>query len=94
MQDERKLKDLLHIFLRDNGLSDKMDEMTIAQSWGEIVGYAIAQKTEKVYIKHDSLHIYLNSAALKNELRFHKEIIVDKVNQYMGKSIIKNIEIR
>lgn len=74
-------------------MTDKYDEVKIVNSWEEIVGKAIAQKTNKLFIKNHVLNLYLSSSPLKQELRYHKLVLIEKVNNFAGKEIIKDIQI-
>ncbi len=72
-------------------MGDKYEEISIVNSWEEIVGKMIAQKTSKLYIRDRVLHVNVNSAPLKNELRYHKLVLIEKVNKFAQKEIIKDI---
>jgi hypothetical protein len=75
-------------------LSAKMNEVNLSQNWEDIVGQMIARNTSKLYIHEKKLFLYLNSAALKNELRFHKKMLMDRVNDFAGKEIVKELIIK
>jgi len=38
------------------------------------------------------LYLTLDSPALKNELRYHKLVLIEKVNTFAGKEIINDIK--
>lgn len=91
MEDEKKLKDLVKSLFHSYKLGDKFDEIGVVNSWEQIAGGMIAQKTEKVYIRDKVLHLTLSSAPLKNELRYHKLVLIEKVNTFAGREMIKDI---
>jgi predicted nucleic acid-binding Zn ribbon protein len=91
MSDEKSLKDLINNFLKINKLSEKVDEVSIVQSWGDIVGKSISNRTQKITIKNQKLYLTVDSAPLKSELFYHKETIIEKVNQHAGKKIINEL---
>ena len=74
-------------------MGEKYDEVGVVNSWESIVGKQIAQKTTKVYIAKEVLHLYLSSAPLKNELNYYKAVLIEKVNTFAGKELIKDISI-
>jgi predicted nucleic acid-binding Zn ribbon protein len=91
MSDEKPLKDLLNSFLKVNKLSNGVDEISVANSWNEIVGKSIASRTQKVTIRKNTMYLKIDSAPLKNELNYHKDIIIQKVNNHLGKNLIHEI---
>jgi hypothetical protein len=93
LEEEKSLKSLLSSMLDSYRMTDKYDEVKIVNSWEEIVGKAIAQKTNKLFIKNHVLNLYLSSSPLKQELRYHKLVLIEKVNNFAGKEIIKDIQI-
>lgn len=80
--------------LDDYKLSGKYNEVNLSQHWEEIVGQMIARNTSKLYIHEKKLHIHLQVAALKNELKYHKKMLVDRVNEFIGDEAINDIVIR
>ena len=75
-------------------LSGKFNEVNISQHWEEIVGQMIARNTSKIYIHEKKLFLFLNSAALKNEMRYHKKMVIDRVNDFAGKKLINDLIIK
>jgi predicted nucleic acid-binding Zn ribbon protein len=91
LEEEKSLKDLVKSMFDSYKLGDKYDEVGVINSWEQIVGGMIAQKTEKLYIKDKVLYLTLKSAPLKNELRYHKLVLIEKVNTFAGREMIKDI---
>ena len=60
-------------------------------SWEQIVGSMIAKNTTKIFINKKVLYLTLSSPALKNELRYHKLVLIDKVNEFAKQKIINDI---
>ena len=92
--DERPLGELIRKMLDSNNLSDKMTEKKIVGQWAEIVGELIASKTDDIYVSGQSLFVKVTSAPLKEELQFHKKLIIEKVNTFAGREFILQIIIR
>ena len=74
-------------------LTGKIDELKIWNNWSEIVGSLIAQNTKKLQLKGSVLKIYVESAPLKNELIFHRSIILEKINTFFNKQVVNEIQI-
>ncbi|MDG2455930.1 MAG: DUF721 domain-containing protein [Bacteroidia bacterium] len=92
MQEEKTLKDLMKVLFKSYKQGDKFDEVRVVNSWEEVAGKMIAQKTTKLFINKQTLYLTLDSPSLKNELRYHKLVLIEKVNTFAGKEIIKDIK--
>lgn len=78
-------------FLRAYKLEKKYDETLLIHSWEKIMGTPIAKRTQKIFIKEQSMYIYLNSAPLKQQLSMEKNRIIKLLNEEAGKTVIENI---
>jgi predicted nucleic acid-binding Zn ribbon protein len=92
VEDEKSFKDLVKNLFSSYKLGDKYDEVGVINSWEQIAGKMIAQKTTKLFINNKTLYLTLSSAPLKNELRYHKLVLIEKVNTFAQKEIIKDIK--
>ena len=59
--------------------------------WPEIVGDFIAQNTKVQGIRKDTLYIYSDNSALRNELQMMMPQIVQSVNNYAGQKMIAKV---
>jgi predicted nucleic acid-binding Zn ribbon protein len=59
--------------------------------WETLMGKTIARYTEEVKLIEHTLVIKTQVAALKNELQFNKNIIIQKVNEHLGETIVKEV---
>jgi len=91
---EKPIKQVINELLDAYKLAGKMDELKISNNWAEIVGMVIAKNTSKIQLKGNTLYIYVESAPLKNELTFHRSVILQKINTFFNKEIVKEIHIR
>ncbi|MBT6236439.1 DUF721 domain-containing protein [Bacteroidia bacterium] len=92
MKEEQSIKDLMKVLFKSYKQGDKFDEVRVVNSWEEVAGKMIAQKTTKLFINKKMLYLTLDSPALKNELRYHKLVLIEKVNTFAGKEIINDIK--
>ena len=64
-----------------------------AAVWPEIVGPGINRYTFRRYVTDDgTLHVYITSSALRQELSFHKSTLIDLINKAVGSQAINSIE--
>lgn len=88
---EAPLKDLIDRFLKAYRLDGKMKEIEVLNAWSEMMGVAVANRTESLYIRNKVLHVKLSSSVMRDELANGKQIILLRVNQYAGFDIINDI---
>lgn len=94
LPEEKPIKQVINDLLDSYRISGKMDELRIVNNWSEIVGRLIAKNTLKLQLKGQSLYVYVESAPLKNELSFHRTVLVQKINAFFGKEIVREIIIK
>lgn len=81
-------------FLAENKLDRRIDETNVIKAWTSVLGNAIAQYTSSIFIKNGVLYVQLSSAVLRHELQMSREKIRQRLNEYAGKEIIKEIIFR
>ena len=82
---------VLKDYLKAIGIDDKMHEASVLAQWEDIMGSAVAKRTEKKYIKNRVLHIELNSSVMRDELMQQRSKIVEKINKVSGIDIIDEV---
>ncbi len=88
------LAEAVNDYIKEMNLGGKLSEISVINSWEEIVGKAISSRTTKIYIKNHTLYVHLNSSVVRNELLMLREALKDKLNQKAGSEIIKDIVLR
>lgn len=88
---EAPLKDLIDRFLKAYRLDGKMKEMDVLSGWKDMMGVAVANRTESLYIRNRVLHIKMSSSVMRDELAHGKQIILLRVNEYAGVKIIDDV---
>ncbi|MDG1724315.1 MAG: DUF721 domain-containing protein [Bacteroidia bacterium] len=91
MKEEKSIKDLLNSVFKSYNQGYKYEETSVINSWDQIVGSMIAKNTTKIFINKKVLYLTLSSPALKNELRYHKLVLIDKINDFAEQKIINDI---
>lgn len=79
--------------LNDAGLTTSFNEQKLCHLWAEIVGPGINRYTTRRYVDRATLHVYISSAPLKNELSFLRRRLVSQLNEAVGAHVIDNITI-
>ncbi len=81
--ESNKLSDLIPKMLQENRLQKGIDQMTVREAWLQVMGPGVANYTEEVTLKDQVLLVKLNSSALRQELEYGK----DKILQMMQESL-------
>ena len=91
---EYSIGDAIDKFLEQSRLRGSIQALQIGDVWEDIMGKTIARYTEEIRIINDTLFITTHVAPLKQELIFQKEKIKLRVNEALGKKIIKEIVVK
>ena len=88
------LAEALNDYIKEMNLGDKLNEVSVINSWEETVGKAISSRTTKIYIKDHKLFVHLSSSVVRNELLMLREALREKLNKNAGSEVIKEIILR
>lgn len=73
------------------GLTDSLNEQRASAAWADVVGPGINRYTTRRYVDRGTLHVYLSSASLKNELSFARSRLAEAINRAIGSETVKEI---
>lgn len=90
-EDGISINQALKSYLKAIGIDQKMHEASVLARWEEIMGPAVAKRTDKKYIKNRVLHIELNSSVMRDELLQQRSLIIEKFNSASGIDLIDDI---
>lgn len=90
-KNETSLGDAINRLMKAYRLDGKMNELTVINSWEELMGGAVASRTDKIVIKDEVMYLTLNSSVMRDELAHGKQVIIERVNQKAGFEMIKDV---
>ena len=91
---DKSIKDVLQEYIITNDKISKGYHMSkMDKIWRSTMGTMIAGYTRKVYYADGLLKVYLDSAPLKKELIMGKDKVIALINESLGSSVVKDIEI-
>ncbi|MEY3350350.1 MAG: hypothetical protein RIQ50_461 [Bacteroidota bacterium] len=93
MPDAISFGDALKKFLESSRMKSRMQSLTIEEHWEAIMGETIARYTDSIELRNSVLFIRTSVAALKNELAFQKDLILQRVNESMGEIAVREVVI-
>lgn len=71
----------------------KFDETALVAAWPEIIGTAIANRTQQLYVRDRKLYVKVESAVVKNELVLMRSMIISRLNEHVGQELIEELVI-
>ena len=81
--------------MRGLGLEKRLQQSQVLLLWPSIVGAEIAGHAQPVSLRNSVLVVAVDHPIWLQELsRFHKRAILDKVQQRVGKSAVRDIALR
>ena len=91
---EISIGDAIKAFLKSSRLKTGIQALQIEEIWATMMGKTIAKYTDKIQIINHTLFIHTNIGPLKQELMYQKEKIIERVNEALGESVIKEVIIK
>ncbi len=85
------VKDAMSAMLKSYNIRGKFDETNLVTAWEKIMGKAVANRTESLFIKDNVMVIKLSSAPLKHELNNSKTKVLALFEKEFGKAIVKDV---
>ncbi len=85
------LKTVIDRLLKAYRLENKYYEAGLIASWEKVLGKAIANRTDQIYIKDRKLFVRLNSASLRQELSMAKSRLVELLNEQFASAVIDEV---
>ncbi|MFQ5682443.1 MAG: DciA family protein [Candidatus Binatia bacterium] len=86
-----KLGKILETSLKRLDQSDQVVEYGVWPIWDEMVGSTIARNAQPEKIRHGTLFVKVSSPTWMQQLQYMKEMISEKLNQSLGREVVKNI---
>lgn len=87
----RSLSDILGEFSEQKKIKIPLQEARIVNLWKPLMGELINRYTEKIFVKNQVLFIQVQPSALKNELLYLQDQIIEKINKEVGEEAIKKM---
>ncbi len=85
------IKDLMNLFIKENKLEKGFQKINSKKAWVKVMGAGVANYTREVRLQNSTLIVALNSSALREELSYGKDKIIQMINEEMGSEIVKKL---
>ena len=91
LKQANSIKSIIQKMTSNKFFGDGLRKVFIKKIWLTVMGKNVSQYTENIYIKNNTLFLKINSSALKQELSYGKDKIIDNFNNEIGSDEIKKI---
>jgi hypothetical protein len=89
-----KLGDAISQIFKEEKLDEKYSIFVIRNGWEGIVGKTVAKHTTQINYAQGILFVSIDSPIVRNETAYVKETIIEKVNKFVGKRLIKELVLK
>ena len=86
-----RASEIINDLLKQENLDVALDEHRASALWPQIVGDGVNRYTIRRYVKDGVMTVHLSSASLANELMLNRASIVQRINEALGREIIRDI---
>lgn len=86
-----ELGELVDIFMRQPAYKDRLYLARIKLFWSKEMGKSIADNVQDMRLSRGKLYIRLESSVIRQELKFAKSSIIEKMNEVVGEEYITEV---
>jgi predicted nucleic acid-binding Zn ribbon protein len=87
----QSLKIAIYSMLHRFGIDNAIAQNQALNIWNDIVGNTVAKNTEPDRVEHGVIIVKVSSPTWRQELYFQKKEIIHKINNTIGKNVIRDI---
>ena len=91
---EQSIGEVIRKLLKNQNLAGRLLELDAIQSCENILGKELMKYINEITFKKGKLIIKVKSAAVRNELSYQKEKILDKINHTSKNEIVREVILR
>jgi len=85
------LGDVIKEYLKSSALNNKYKQYKLFKAWEDILGKTISKSTINMFVKNKTLHVFLKSSVIRNELYMIKGEVIKRLNEKVGEEMINEI---
>jgi len=93
--DAKPLKAAIQQFIRAHRMQNRLDEVDVVQAWSACFGAYVERQTRSIRLQEGGkLWVKLDSGPLKEELQMSKGQVVERLNEELGRSVVRELVIQ
>ena len=95
MSNELRIKDVIASVLHDDSKLNKgFTDAQITNAWNKAVGEYVAQHTDKLFVRNQTLYVNVSNSVLRQELHYKRSQICYVINGLLKKQVVKEIVLK
>jgi len=91
---EKEIGKEIKLLFKSYHLDEKIAEVRIKELWETIMGKSIKNYTTGFRLYKGVLTVFIESAPLKQDLKFSKENIIQRINEELGEKVVRDLVIK
>ena len=89
--DPQSIRQIIDVIMDKSARKTEILAMRAAALWPDVVGPGVNRFTLRRYVKNGVMYVRLSSGALKQELSFQRQEIINAINRILGKEVLREI---
>ena len=89
--DPKSVRQIIDQIMDKSARKSDILEMRASALWPDIVGPGVNRYTLRRDVKNGVMYVRLSSGALKQELSFQRQEIINAINRILGKEVLREI---
>ncbi len=90
----QSISKVLGEIVKSKALNAGITNARVNELWHELMGANMANYTDKITLKGNTLFVSISNAALREELSYGKEKIIKMMNEQLDKAVIEKVVLR
>lgn len=91
---EESLGDVIKRLVNSPQWKNKITQHRLQDEWGKLMGATVVSRTRSLFFKDGKLYITFNSASLKQEIFYSKDLLTEKLNERLGENVVTEVIIK
>ena len=91
---DQRLKEAIDAVLKSAGMADRYYEIETVRLFQEFVGEVIWKHVTKAFVRDKCLHVYFDSAVLREEVYMQRSKIIGHIAEHFGKPMIERLDVK
>lgn len=93
-KDTQTIGDVLRECLEKSRMQDRLDEVRACDGFSQVVGEQLAAYCQKPTIRQGLMIIVTSNSSLRSDLNMRRSDIARRINEFIGKNIVKDLIFR
>ncbi len=93
-KDTVTIGDVLRECLEKSQMQDRLDEVRACDNFAIVVGEGLASMCQRPTMHHGLMTIATSNAALRSDLNMRRGVIAKRINELLGKVVVKKLVFR